>query len=201
MRNKIYAVFCYGIAFQFFFVLLASAQKTDSLSVKTDSSIVEIPDSLKIKKHSPRLASIMSAAIPGLGQVYNKKYWKPPIIYAAFAVDYYAYAYNQKGYEKYKQAYLYRTDGDSLTIDDFVDIYEESTLKSFRDDYRKYRDLNYIIAAGIYILNIIDANVDAHLFYFDVSDDLSLQLDPVVGYSAFGGIPVTGARIALNIKK
>lgn len=176
------------------------AQKIDSLKIKTDTISQSIPDSLKIKKHSPKLASIMSAAIPGLGQVYNKKYWKVPIIYAAFVADYFAYSYNQKGYTKYKQAYIYRTDSDSSTIDEFEGILDETNLKSFRDDYRKYRDLNFIIAAGIYVLNIIDANVDAQLFYFDVSDDLSLKVEPVIGYTAFARNTWSGAHITISIK-
>lgn len=121
----------------------------------------------------------MSAALPGLGQVYNKKYWKVPIVYAAFAADYFAYTYNQKGYAKYKQAYIYRMDSDSSTIDEFDGILDETTIKGQRDDYRKYRDLNFIIAAGIYVLNIVDANVDAQLFYFDISDDLSFNIQPM----------------------
>ena len=158
---------------------ISFAQKIDSLNVKPDTIVHSIPDSLKIKKHSPKLAALMSTAIPGLGQVYNKKYWKVPIIYAAFTADYLAYASNQKGYLKFKQAFIYRTDNDSNTVDEYENIYDANTLKSERDDFRKYRDLNFIIAAGIYVLNIIDANVDAHLFYFNVSDDLSLNIQPM----------------------
>lgn len=172
------------------------AQKADSLAIKADTVKKPIPDSLKIKKHSPKVASLMSAALPGLGQVYNKKYWKVPIVYAAFAADYYAYTYNQKGYVKYKQAYLYRTDGDSTTTDKFVGFLDETTLKNQRDEYRKYRDLNFIIAAGIYVLNIVDANVDAHLFYFDVSDDLSLHFQPMyINYEQ----PYMGLTMQLNL--
>jgi hypothetical protein len=136
----------------------------------------------------------MSAALPGLGQIYNKKYWKVPIIYAAFAVDFYAYTSNQKGYSTYKKAYLYRTDGNATTIDEFEGLLDDATIKNERDEFRKYRDLNFIIAAGIYVLNIIDASVDAHLFYFDVSEDLSMQINPAMGgnsNSAWAGIGIS----------
>ncbi len=174
------------------------AQKTDSLKIKTDTLVHSIPDSLKIKKHSPKVATIMSAALPGLGQFYNKKYWKIPIVYAAFIGDYIAYASNQKGYAKFKQAYIYRTDDDPNTIDEYENIYDETTLKSQRDDFRKYRDLNWIIAFGIYVLNMVDANVDAHLFYFNVSDDLSMQIKPSMGIT--NNLTWTGLGIAFKFK-
>jgi hypothetical protein len=174
------------------------SQNTDSLALKIDTVKPALPDSIKLKKHSPKMASIMSAALPGLGQIYNKKYWKVPIIYAAFAADYFAYAYNHEGYKTYKKAYLYRTDDDSTTIDEFVDLLDDETLKSERDEFRKFRDLNYIIAVGIYILNIVDASVDAHLFYFDVSDDLSLEFKPALGKGM--GTAWAGIGININIK-
>lgn len=146
-----------------------------------------------VKKHSAKKASIYSAIVPGLGQVYNKKYWKVPLIYAGFIGLAYAFENNQKGYSKFKTAYAYRMDEDSTTIDEFANntAYTPEYLKATRDDFRKYRDLSVIGMVGLYFLNIVDASVDAHLFDYDVSDDLTLRVQPVMikpknHYQTFG---------------
>lgn len=130
------------------------------------------------KKHSPTKATLMSMAVPGLGQVYNKKYWKVPVIYGGMGVSLYFAFSNNKEYQKYKEAYVYRLDGDSTTIDNFVDVLSEQSLKTNMDAFRRNRDFSYIIAGLFYVMNIIDASVDAHLFTFPVNDHLSFKLEP-----------------------
>lgn len=153
-----------------FFVQAVSAQnKKDSLSIL----------------HSPTKASLLSAILPGTGQAYNKKYWKIPIIYAGFAGLGYLAVTNNSDYKIYKDAYRLRLDGNESTVDDYVGIYSDEDLVTLKDYYKRNRDLSYICMGILYALNIIDASVDAHLFYFNVNDDLTMQVQP--GYS--GGLP------------
>ncbi|MEJ6712122.1 MAG: DUF5683 domain-containing protein [Flavobacteriales bacterium] len=129
---------------------------------------------------SPAKASMYSAILPGSGQIYNEKYWKAPLVYAAMGTALYLANWNQKEYLHYRNAYEYRTDGDATTIDDYDGIYTESNLITIKNYHQKNRDLAYIITAGIYLLNIVDASVDAHLFNFNVNDDLSFKLEPKI---------------------
>lgn len=129
-------------------------------------------------KHSPHKATIYSTVLPGLGQAYNKKYWKIPIIYAGFGVSGYFAVDNQKQYKKYKEAYSIRLDGNENTVDEFADSYTDEDLRLLKNYYRRNRDLSYVSIGLIYVLNIVDAAVDAHLFQFNVDDNLSLQWSP-----------------------
>ncbi|MBK7855630.1 MAG: hypothetical protein IPJ79_12665 [Bacteroidetes bacterium] len=134
-------------------------------------------DSVSLK-HSPHKATIYSTVLPGLGQAYNKRYWKIPIIYVGFGVSGYFAVDNQKQYKKYKEAYAVRLDGDENTIDQFADSYTDEDLRLLKNFYRRNRDLSYVSIGLIYVLNIVDATVDAHLFQFNVDDNLSLQWSP-----------------------
>jgi hypothetical protein len=129
---------------------------------------------------SPRKASIYSAILPGSGQFYNEKYWKIPVLYAAMGTALYVANWNRKEYLSYRKAYQYRTDADESTLDEYEGIYTESNLITIKNYHRKNRDLGYIIMVGIYLLNIVDASVDAHLFNFNVNDYLSLKIAPKV---------------------
>jgi len=147
-----------------------------------------------IKEHSAKKASIYSAIVPGMGQFYNKKYWKIPLIYAALGSAFYAAQWNRSEYEHYLLAYRYRTDENESTVDPYVNRYTESNLITIKDYYRKNKDLAYIISAGLYLINILDASVDAHLFDFEVSDDISLVVQPEMinnNYQAILGISLT----------
>ena len=126
---------------------------------------------------SAHKASLFSAVIPGSGQVYNKKYWKVPIIYASLSTSIYFIQNNQKKLNNYQDAYILRSNGG---IDEYTDIYSNSQLLTIVDYYERNRDVSYIITAAIYLLNIVDASVDAHLFDFDISEDLSLKASPQI---------------------
>lgn len=136
----------------------------------------------------PRKATLL-ALIPGGGQIYNRKYWKLPIVYGGFIGCVYALTWNGQMYTDYKQAYLdiMDTDPDTKSYEDFLppsfDIesnksWLESVFKNRKDKYRKYRDMSLFSFIGVYALSIIDAYVDAELSHFDISDDLSLRLAP-----------------------
>ncbi len=157
-------------------------------------------DSTKIKAvpknaeqiHSPKKASIYSAILPGLGQAYNKKYWKIPIIYAGFGTLGYFIGWNNKYYQTYKNAYVDLTDGDestnsflNLDATKYYDLNNSTDYNNFKtgllkqqEYFRRNRDLLIICTVGFYGLNIIDASVDAHFFNFDISDDLSFNWQP-----------------------
>jgi len=146
------------------------------------AQITPAPDSLSLL-HSPKKASIYSAVLPGLGQAYNKKYWKIPLIYAGFAGMGYFIVTNNDKYKTYRTAYLNRVDDDPNTTDPYTEIYSDQDLITLKDYYRRNRDLAIICSGLWYVMNILDASVDAHLFYFDVGDNLSMQIAPGLQYA------------------
>jgi hypothetical protein len=149
--------------------------------------------------HSPKKATYL-ALVPGLGQIYNKKYWKLPIVYAGFAATGYYAITNRTQYLKFNEAYICRADGDQnslittydpstgvfitsvddLKCSDLSRKYNADQLKSFRDYYRRNMELSYIVMGAWYVLQILDAAVDAHLYYWEVNDDISLRIEPTM---------------------
>ncbi len=135
-----------------------------------------ISDSLKkttINPLAPAKAAFYSAILPGLGQAYNKRYWKIPIVYAAIGTGVYAYTWNNKKYHSYRDAYKQRLAGKE---DDYAYL-DDSRLIEGQKFYQKNRDLSAIITVALYILNIVDANVDAHLLQYNVNDNLTFRPD------------------------
>lgn len=169
--------FIVAITFLFFIPTVSYAQRTDTLTTNNEKLAT---NNKPTKLHSPRKATICSAILPGLGQVYNKKYWKVPIIYAAAGALVYSFDYNQSRYVKYRDALKYRIENNLLTTDDIYGRYSNENLDELQKSYHRYRDLTVIGFAALYILNIVDATVDAHLFHFDVNDDLSLNIQPTL---------------------
>lgn len=122
---------------------------------------------------SPSRAAFYSAILPGLGQAYNKKYWKIPIVYAAMGTGIYFYINNNKQYNRYRTAYKQRLAG---IKDEFSLVVPDSdALIEAQEFYQRNRDLSLLLTVVAYVLNIVDANVDAHLLQFNVSDDLSFR--------------------------
>ena len=153
----------------------------------------------ELKAHSPTKAAIYSAVLPGLGQGYNRKYWKIPIIYAGFGVITYFIISNTREYKNYKDAYNYVASGDTTgTNNELVGTYNESQLLDGKNYYRRNMELSYIIGGLWYILNIIDASVDAHFFDYDISEDLSIRVDPVMLHRRDDYRPVSGIKLTLN---
>jgi hypothetical protein len=164
---------------------------------------------MKKKEHSPKKAAIMSACLPGLGQIYNGKWWKVPIIYAGFGgLGYLAYS-NYTEYKSFLTAYKIST-GDlepgvtptELEIQ-LSQAYQPSQLQNYKETFRRDFELNCILLAFWYGLNIVDATVDGHLYSYDVSDDLSLAIDPVFTLPempnlAFAGGRQTGISLSFN---
>lgn len=143
-------------------------------------------DEEEVYVHSPHKATIYSTVLPGLGQFYNKKYWKIPIVYAGIGVIGYFILENRAEYLHAQEAYNYVFNEEDYPIDnDLIGRYDENALRTIRDYYRRNMEVSYIFMALWYALNIIDATVDAHFFHYDVSDNLSVQLEPTL-ISPFG---------------
>lgn len=141
---------------------------------KSDSSHAGI----KIKRHSPLYAALFSLAVPGLGQAYNRKYWKIPIVYAGFGGLGYALYYTATNFVGYRNAYRLQVDEDPLTWGEYKGVSDGATLKSYRDYYKKNLDISGICTGVWYALVIIDATVDAHLFEWNMKDDIHLSWQP-----------------------
>ncbi|MCD9575372.1 DUF5683 domain-containing protein [Flavobacterium soyae] len=146
--------------------LFAQAKKDTVLVVKDTTALIEI-DPL-----TPAKAAFYSAILPGLGQVYNKKYWKVPLVYGAIGTSLYFYIDNNKKYHDYRDAYKRRLEGYN---DDKYQYLDESRLIAGQKFYQRNRDLSALFVVGFYVLNIIDANVDAALIQFNVNERLSLR--------------------------
>ncbi|MES2863429.1 MAG: DUF5683 domain-containing protein [Bacteroidota bacterium] len=142
---------------------------------------IETKETVKsdINPLSPAKAAFYSAILPGLGQAYNKRYWKIPLVYAALGAGTYFIIDNNKKFNLYRDEYKKRlaNGGVADTSDpNFGKLSNESIIRG-QKFFQKNRDLSVLITAGLYILNIVDANVDAHLLQFNVNDDLSLKPD------------------------
>lgn len=161
-------------------------------------------DTIINQQHSPKKAWIFSTVLPGLGQAYNEKYWKIPVIYAGLGTLFYFANDMNKKYNAYREGYIdyikYK-DGDS-TATSFLELDKinpggevERQIIFYKDQFRRSRDLMIISMAGVYFLNIIDALVDAHFYDYDVSDDISLKIKPDIN-----GSPVFAQSIGLRIR-
>lgn len=158
------------IALFFFFLGTNCALAQEELRIDN----LKVNDTVKknpINPLAPSKAAFYSAILPGLGQAYNKKYWKIPIVYAAIGTGVYSYTWNNKKYNEFRDAYKNRLAG----LPDDLEYLDQERLIQGQRFYRKNRDLSAIVTVALYILNIVDANVDAHLMQFNVNDDLSMR--------------------------
>lgn len=150
-------------------------------------------------------ATTLSTICPGAGQIYNKSYWRVPIVLGGLASTIYTIDWNNRGYQRFKTAYALRVDFDKNpdkypngAADEFRGAYTATFLKNLKDSYRRNRDLCILLTAGIYLLQIMDAHVDAHLQDYDISDDLSMNMEPFVGLSYDGSQPTFGVNMSLK---
>lgn len=151
-------------------------------------------------------ATTLSLICPGAGQIYNKSYWRVPIVIGGFATTIYCIDWNNRGYQRFKKAYRLKADYDANpdlypdgSKDEFAGRYNTSFLKNLRNSYRRNRDLCIILTAGLYILQAIDAHVDAHLQTYDISKDLTVSLSPSIGYSYNRMAPYSGGGTTLGM--
>lgn len=182
---------------KFIFFIAVVFFSVDAFS-QADTIKVEKKNTKKSIYREARKATIMSAVVPGLGQAYNRKWWKVPIVYAGLGGFGYLFYTNQQNFSYYGKNLKAENDGDANTINET--IYNSDQLLNLKNDYRKYRDLGVIGCTIIYVFNIIDANVDAHLKTFDVSDDLSLELKPYSNFYSFNNSYGLQTGLSLNLK-
>jgi len=149
------------------------------------------------KPHSPMKAALFSTFVPGLGQIYNRKIWKVGILAAGAAGLYYGFDYNQSSYKLYKTE-LIRRQTDDPNLDPELERYSDSDLNELQDFHRRYRDMTVIGFALLYTINIIDAAVDAHLYDFNVNDNLSLRVRPAA--VAYAGSFLPGAGLSFSLR-
>lgn len=154
-------------------------------------------------------ATTLACIFPGAGQIYNKSYWKVPFVVGGFASMIYCIDWNNRGYQRFKKAYNLLADYEANPgnypdgpTDEFHGRYSAEFIRNLRNNYRRNRDLCIIISGALYVLQIIDAHVDAHLKDYDISDDLSMNLEPLVDYPYIptlgGNRPVFGFNMSLN---
>jgi len=164
-------------------VLLSFSQKDkDSTNISTNKEIILVEKQAITKKEidplRPSKAAFFSAILPGLGQAYNKKYWKIPLAIGGVGAGVYFYIRNDKQFDRYRDAYKRRLAG--FKDDEFIDtngnfIISNDGLIRAQEQFRRNKELSLLVTIGIYALNIIDANVDAHLLQFNVDENLSLS--------------------------
>ncbi len=183
-------------------------------SVMVDSSRIvgkkAAPRDWNTWKPNPQRALWLALVVPGAGQIYNRKFWKLPIIYGGFLGCIYALTWNNQMYKDYSQAYLDIMDDDPGTasynkflhlgvqINSQNEERYKQIFKSRKDKYRRWRDMSFFVMLGVYALSVIDAYVDAELSEFDISNDLSLKVEPVVFPNRYGGNPLQAQSIGLN---
>jgi len=191
-------ILCFGISLPF-----AHAQEKTSKKLQPH-------DTLALKEHSPHKATVYALILPGLGQAYNHKYWKLPIVYAGFGTCIYFIVTNTKYYRELNTAYQYASVSSKIIYpptppnifhpppappNEWAEKYSEDQLKEGRDYYRRNLEISYIATGLWYMLTVVDAVLDAHLFDYDINNDLSLNIKPwvpVIGttasYKGSGGI-------------
>jgi len=173
--KKTFWIFCALIIFSFqFSVFNCTAQIVDSTEIKAE----------QVRKHSPKKASWL-ALIPGAGQIYNKKYWKLPIVYGGMGTTSYLIYYYGNLTSIYRKEYVARVNGNTEDLSTDPEIMEmtDDGVSLTRNVYRRNMEISVAACAIVYILSIVDASVDAHLFYYDVSDNLSLGVMPKIDFN------------------
>jgi len=206
-----------AILFTLLFANCLTAQEkkaSDSLQVDLKEQGIVVSDSIFKKKVeinplAPSRAAFFSAIFPGMGQIYNKRYWKVPIVYGALGTGIYFYDRNNKLYQRYREAFKRRRAG--FRDDEFYDIrtpddgilpttpdVSEAALEDAQERFQRDRDLSLVVTIVLYALNIVDANVDAHLKQFNVDDDLSFEMQPYLELNPITNNPNYGMAVVLK---
>lgn len=203
MQNAALSAFFYGRFIYFcatleylkrsLFILLLLVCGAANAQSDTSSTLMKKKDEVKPRKHSPKTATLLSLALPGAGQVYNRKnwWWKVPVIYGAGAAFTYGVIYYNRNYNDFREAYKYRIENNvEQNGDARFDKFQTPTLLSIRESYRDARDQCIIGVVAVYALQIVDAAVEAHFFDFNVSEDLSLNIQPtyIPGPQSWAGV-------------
>lgn len=179
LNNRIYTLLLclFTVTFSY-----SQNKEKDSTNTGLDEDVVVLEEQIIVKKEidplRPSKAAFYSAILPGLGQAYNKKYWKIPIVWGAIGTGIYFYSRNDKQYDRYRDAYKRRLAG--FKDDEFygpgeTPLVSDDGLIRAQEQFRRNKEISLLVTIGLYALNIIDANVDAHLLQFNVDENLSLS--------------------------
>lgn len=194
------------------------AGDTTNVPMPDELAPIVMNDTVKIKvkrdwatwKPNPQKALWLALVLPGAGQIYNRKYWKLPIIYGGFVGCFYAMTWNNMMFKDYSQAYMDLIDKDPTTdsynkflhlgvkIDDSNKDRWIEVFKNRKDKYRRWRDLSFFVMIGVYAISVIDAYVDAELSQFDISKDLSLRVTPAVINNHSTSNPLESSSFGVN---
>jgi hypothetical protein len=184
----------------------------DSISMVVDTTALhrEVADEWSTWRPDPKRALWLALVIPGGGQIYNRKYWKLPIVYGGFIGCLYAMSWNNTMYKDYSQAYIDLMDKDPNTqsYNQFLHLGTQITpqneerykdiFRKRKDKFRRWRDLSFFVMLGVYALSVIDAYVDAELSVFDISDDLSLKVEPAIINNHSSSHPFEASSLGLQ---
>lgn len=216
MSKSLFTALLFGL-----FALFSTAQEQDSIPDSNDQEIdslqndlkkegIIIVDTLKKKKVSinplaPSKAAFFSAVFPGLGQIYNKRYWKTPLVWGVLGGAIYGYIYNDDQYKSFRTAFKRRQAG--FIDDEYYDYFngqgkiptqDLGDLQGAQERFQRDRDLWLVGAIAVYILNIVDANVDAHLKQFNVDEDLSFDMQPFLNVDPVTNLPNYGMAVVVR---
>ncbi len=187
---------------------LPTKNPADSLKTDLKQKGIVVEEVTLVQKEinplAPSKAAFYSAIFPGLGQIYNKRYWKAPLVWGAIGVGVYNYSINNTDYNRFRDAFKRRRAG--FTDDEFFDINNDNTgpdvsdtaLQDAQENLQRNRDLWLVITIGFYALNIIDANVDAHLKQYNVSEKLAYSFKPYMDLNEVTGDPNFGMALVFK---
>jgi hypothetical protein len=192
---------CINFCFSNFANAQIDSSKQQKLIEIPDSSIQKNTRSKKSinKNHSPKKALILSLTIPGAGQIYNRKFWKLPIVYAGLGGLGYLAVYNGNKYQCYRKSYLAMVDDDPLTVNTCDPNRSVADMKLYRDSYRKNYEYSVAGLVGFYLLTAADAFVDAHLKNFDIGDNLSLKIKPDLELRNYGNLNTNATTMTAGL--
>ena len=187
--------------------LNAFSQNRKTNPSKRDTSVIA-PKKAEVVKDSarlaieamPRIAARRSAILPGLGQIYNKRWWKVPLVYGGFFGIGLVYEFNQRNYKIFLKEAQFRQENPGKTQNPLYAPYTTEGIINIKDAYRRNRDLSILGGLGFYAINIIDAYIDAKFFRFDLSDELSIQVKPSVVQTVPVHTSASGTAVGLKLK-
>lgn len=174
------------LLFACFSIFYVHAQQIDSTNFQTEEKAILVDTSKTVKPikiHSPKKAAWMSAVLPGLGQGYNKKYWKIPIVYGGFVGLAYGINYNCVFYKKYRDEYRHRLNGETDLYNPKYSGVSDDNINLNKQRFQRNMEIFILVTAAWYLINILDAVVDAHLMSYDISDNLTMHIVPSVQFN------------------
>ena len=214
--KKAFLIFCIFYITNFFYCNAQVDTQVDTLAIPVDTPVIQDEtihltteniiaknkkrvqtDTLRLKQHDPKTASWL-ALIPGAGQIYNKKYWKLPIVYGGLgATGFLIYFYADKT-AIYRKEYVARVNGETEKLNPKLASEPDYSILKIRNFYRRNMEICIASCTVIYLLSILDACVDAHLYYYDISDNLAVGIKPKINYNPINGAATPGMGLIVK---